>query len=165
MAGMTIPAGDGQAFCFLFVYSPVAGHALTVVGGLKFKGSLLGMTGGTSGSSIFLQLIFIQDVFPILVIVMTVKAFVSLHVVFVGKMDCRPGFTAVDGSILNIDFSLLGICIQRGPGGWIRIQPEAKDCHGQDCKSDYPAWASHHKSYTPPVSGRLNAPEKSFQES
>lgn len=67
------------------------------------------MAGGTAGTFILFQIIFIQDVFAILIIVVTVQAFICLHMVFVREIDCRSAFTAVGRWILNIDFVVLGI--------------------------------------------------------
>jgi len=67
------------------------------------------MAGRTAGISVLFQIIFIQDVFAILIIVVTFQAFICLHMVFVRKIDCRSAFTAVGRCILNIDFRVLGI--------------------------------------------------------
>jgi len=67
------------------------------------------MASGTVGTSVFFQIIFIQYVFSILIIVVTVKAFIYFHMVFVRKIDSRSAFTAVGLAILYIDAGVLGI--------------------------------------------------------
>ena len=64
---------------------------------------------GTSGRSIFIEIIFGQDVFATQIIVVTIQAFIGFHMGFVREIDGRPAFTRVGLCILNIDFGILGI--------------------------------------------------------
>jgi len=81
--GMAISAGDGKPGSLLFVDLTMAAYTLPVIGCSKFNRSVFRVAGSTSGASIFVQLIFIQDVLPVLVIVVAVQAFKGFHVVFV----------------------------------------------------------------------------------
>ena len=106
---MAIPAGHGGSGSFLFVGLTMAAHALTVIGCFKVNRGAFRVAGRTSGASVFFHFIFIQHVFPILVVVMAVPAFKGFHVVFMGEINSRAVFASIGGCIVNEDFAFLGI--------------------------------------------------------
>ena len=80
-----------------------------MVSRFQFDGCAFRVALGASQRSAFIEIILAQDVFAILVIVVTIQAFVYPHMVFMGEIDARPALTAVGSGILNIDLGILGI--------------------------------------------------------